>query len=91
MSEGPETQRAVTDAGARRKLLRRCVLATIAALYVVSVPWYRSTGDEVQVVAGLPDWVAVAVACYVGVAILNGVAWFLTEVPDGDVTDSGPQ
>jgi hypothetical protein len=28
--------------------------------------------------------VAVALACYVGVAILNGVAWLLTEVRDPD-------
>jgi hypothetical protein len=65
-----------------RLWLRRGVLALIGLLYVVSVPWYRETGSPVDIVFGLPDWVAVALACYVGVAILNGVAWLLTEVRD---------
>jgi hypothetical protein len=67
-----------------RLWLRRGVLALIGLLYVVSVPWYRETGSPVDIVFGLPDWVAVALACYVGVAILNGVAWLLTEVRDPD-------
>jgi hypothetical protein len=58
------------------------VFAGIGGLYVLSVPWYRETGAPVEIVAGLPDWVAVALACYVGVAILNGVAWLLTDVRD---------
>lgn len=69
-------------APARRRWLRRCVLALIGLLYVISVPWYRAAGSHVKIVAGLPDWVAVALACYVAVAILNGVAWLLTEVGD---------
>ena len=63
-------------------------MVAIGLLYLISVPWYRPTADDVEVVAGLPDWVAVAVACYVGVAVLNSLAWWLTDVPDGDAPDA---
>ncbi len=71
----------------RRRSLRRLLLAMIALLYVVSVPWYRATGAEWELIAGLPDWVAVALGCYVAVAILNAIAWLLTDVPDPDPDD----
>ncbi len=38
---------------------------------------------------GLPDWVAVAVLCYVAAAVLNAAAWLLTDVPDASDGD-GP-
>ncbi len=62
--------------------LRRGLLLAIGLLYLISIPWYRTTGAEPELVFGLPDWVAVALACYVGVALLNTVAWLLTDVPD---------
>ncbi len=37
-------------------------------------------------VLGMPDWVAVAIGCYVLAAVLNAVAWLLT-----DVEDRGPE
>lgn len=63
-------------------MVRRALLLAIALLYGLSVPWYRSSADPVAVWWGLPDWVAVAVGCYAAVAVLNAVAWLLTEVPD---------
>ncbi len=57
------------------------LLVLIAMLYVASVPWYRDLDAPLQIVFGLPDWVAVAVACYVTAACLNAVAWLLSEVP----------
>ncbi|MDP6980356.1 MAG: hypothetical protein QF570_17445 [Myxococcota bacterium] len=66
----------------RARSLRRLLLAAIALLYLASVPWYRDTGGALDVAFGLPDWVAVAIGCYVGVAILNAIAWQLTEVSD---------
>ena len=53
-------------------------------LYVLSVPWYRDTDAPLRLLFGLPDWVAVALGCYVAVAVLNAVAWLLTEIPDGE-------
>lgn len=66
---------------ARRALHVACLFA-IAVLYVLSVPWYRSPDAELRLWLGLPDWVAVALLCYVGVALLNAVAWSVAEVSD---------
>lgn len=65
-----------------RGRIRRGLLALIALLYAISIPWYRETGAEPEIWLGLPDWVAVAIGCYVGVALLNSLAWLLTDVPD---------
>ncbi len=62
--------------------VRRVCLGLIGVLYVVSVPWYRESGQAPAIWLGLPDWVAVAVLCYVAVAVLNAFAWTATEVPD---------
>ncbi len=69
--------------------LRRFSLGVIALLYLFSVPWYRESGADPVLWLGLPDWVAVAVACYVGVAILNSLAWLSTVVPDDE--PEGPE
>ncbi len=65
-----------------KRQLRRGLLVAIALLYLFSVPWYREAGSPLRIVFGLPDWVAVALGCYVAVAILNAIAWLLTDVPD---------
>ncbi len=62
--------------------LRTALLLAIGVLYALSIPWYRTTGAEPELWFGLPDWVAVALGCYLGVALLNTVAWLLTDVPD---------
>ena len=62
--------------------MRRLLLIAISALYVASIPWYRPSGAESEIVLGLPDWVAVALGCYVIAALLNSLAWLLTDVPD---------
>jgi hypothetical protein len=69
----------------RRRLYWAC-LVVIGLLYLISVPWYRDPAEPLTLWLGLPDWVTVAVLCYVGVAIVNAVAWYLTDVPD-DVVD----
>ncbi|MEE8581431.1 MAG: hypothetical protein V3T33_07565 [Myxococcota bacterium] len=68
--------------GALRRRLRRVLLALIGGLYLLSVPWYRATGSEVSLRFGLPDWVSVALGCYLAVAVLNALAWLLTDIPD---------
>ncbi len=67
-----------------RRRLRIALLAVIVALYVISVPWYREAGATPELWLGLPDWVAVALVCYVSVAVLNSAAWLLTELRDPD-------
>lgn len=51
-------------------------------LYAASIPWYREAHAEPRLWLGLPDWVAVALGCYVLAAILNAAAWWITDVPD---------
>ena len=66
----------------RKRWIRAGLLVAIAALFALSIPWYRPSGAHPSLVAGLPDWVSVALGCYVGVAVLNACAWMLTDVPD---------
>jgi hypothetical protein len=68
--------------GVRNRRIRRALLATIGLLYAVSVPWYRSAEPSPQLWWGLPDWVTLALGCYVAIAFLNAGAWLLTEIPE---------
>jgi hypothetical protein len=70
------------SSGARAARVRRLLLALIALLYVVSIPWYRRPDSEPALILGLPDWVLVALGCYIGVAVLNAAAWLLTDLDD---------
>ena len=72
----------------RRSRLRIALLSVIGLLYVASIPWYRESGAESRTLFGLPDWVAVAIGCYIAIAILNSIAWLLTDVPD--IPDAEP-
>jgi len=72
-----------------RSWLRAALLTAIAVLYVLSIPWYRSSDRAVSIWFGLPDWVAVALLCYAAAAVLNAWAWLLADVSDG--TDGGPR
>jgi len=75
----------VSGVFARR--LRRVLLTLIGALYIVSIPWYRNAGERASLWLGLPDWVAVALLCYAGVAVLNSIAWLLSDIPDAADAD----
>ncbi len=77
--------------------VRSVLLVAIGVLYVLSIPWYRQAGSLPVGGAsggwlGLPDWVGVALACYVAIAVLNSLAWALTEVndPPAHDEDEGP-
>ena len=66
----------------QRRAVHFVCMVSIVLLYVVSVPWYREADAPLRIWLGLPDWVTVALFCYVGVAIVNAVAWIVTDVPD---------
>jgi len=68
--------------GTNRARVRKLLLAGITVLYGISIPWYRSDDTEFKLLLGLPDWVGIALGCYVGIAVLNAVAWLLTEIPE---------
>jgi len=74
-----------------KQRLRSILLVGVALCFAASIPWYRRGGEESDVWLGLPDWVSVALLCYVAVAVLNSAAWLLTEIPEGidDERDGG--
>jgi hypothetical protein len=74
----------------QRRLVYSACMIVIGLLYIVSVPWYRDDEAPLRLWLGLPDWVAVALLCYVGVAIVNAVAWIVTDVPDQSDESDGP-
>jgi hypothetical protein len=80
----------VTNRGPLR-VLRRILLVLIGVLFVLSIPWYRRGGEEAELWLGLPDWVTVALLCYAGAALLNAIAWLLTDVPDDDAPRETPR
>lgn len=71
----------MSDPRVRRRVHLACMVV-IALLYLVSVPWYRDAEAPLRLWLGLPDWVAVALLCYVGVAIMNAVAWIISDISD---------
>jgi len=71
-------------------MTRRILLLCVAALYVLSIPWYRDASEPLRTVAGLPDWAAVALACYALAALLNAAAWLAREARDeGGAAEAG--
>lgn len=71
-------------------MFRRLLLAAIAVLYVVSIPWYREGAAEPREWFGLPDWVAVALGAYAGAALLNALAWWFGESADPEGFETEP-
>lgn len=69
-------------AARRRRAWRRLLLLAIAVLYVAAIPWYREAEDPVELVFGLPDWFVVALCCYAAAAVLNAIAWWLSDLED---------
>ncbi len=82
------SRRMRADASARARL-RTGLLLAIALLYVLSIPWYRPSGSESAMWLGIPDWVAVALVCYVAAAVLNALAWLLTDLRDDSDSADG--
>ena len=70
--------------------IRKLLFVAIAALYVVSVPWYRTPGSAPALWFGFPDWAVLALLCYALIAVLTAVSWWLTDiVDDGDAAAAG--
>ena len=68
----------------RRRILRYTAFVLIAALYLISIPWYRDTDAPLRLWLGLPDWAAVALVSYTLAAAANAFAWRMTEFEDSD-------
>lgn len=57
---------------------------------MLSIPWYRAADGGTSPWFGLPEWVAVAILCYAAIAVLNAIAWLVTDVPDEVEREYGP-
>jgi hypothetical protein len=85
-------QKAAAEAGATHdpprwtRWLRRALLCGVGLLYAASIPWYRGDAPPTMLF-GLPDWVAVAILCYAAAALLNSVAWLLTDIREPAADD----
>ncbi len=73
-----------------KRRVRIALLVAVAPLFGASIPWYREPGAAPAVYLGLPDWVAVALLCYVAAAALNSLAWLITDIPD-DSSERGEE
>ena len=49
------------------------VWAVYVLLFAASVPWYLPVGGPLQLWFGLPHWVVISLAAYLGVAVFT--AW----------------
>jgi hypothetical protein len=80
----------LSERRARARRFRTLLLCGIGLLFVISIPWYRGAAPPQQLL-GLPDWVTVALLCYALAAVLNAVAWLLTEIPGEPPDREGPE
>ena len=53
---------------------RRWFIPALLLLIVASVPWYRRAGEIGDIVAGLPTWVWLTLACSVGISAATALA-----------------
>ncbi|WP_461536495.1 hypothetical protein [Spongorhabdus nitratireducens] len=58
--------------------IRRLYYLAVFLLMAVSVPWYRTPGQETELIRGFPDWVVIAFGCYFTIATLNMLLWFFS-------------
>lgn len=73
----------------REPLGVRWYLPAVLLLVIISVPWYRQSGEIGRIVFGLPGWVWTSLVCGFGVAALT--AWAaLRAWRDPDDGDPGP-
>ncbi|MEX2015976.1 MAG: hypothetical protein WD873_04995 [Candidatus Hydrogenedentales bacterium] len=53
---------------------RRWFIPALLVLIGISIPWYRRAGEIGEIVAGLPAWVWLTLACSLGISIVTAVA-----------------
>ncbi|WP_062262881.1 hypothetical protein [Endozoicomonas arenosclerae] len=65
----------------QNKILRTALQLLMLFLLILSVPWYRTPGTEPVIYLGMPDWVLIALTCYVVVIFINLLLWLSREDP----------
>ena len=89
MEEGASAEQSGAGRPGRGRL-RAVLLAAVVLLYALSVPWYRDPQEPPALWLGVPDWVVVALGCYAAAAVLNSIAWLLTDLRDEPDRDGEP-
>ena len=57
----------------REPMQKRFFLPTVLVLLIISVPWYRTTGETGTLLGGLPVWIWVTMACSLGIAVVTAL------------------
>lgn len=52
-------------------------LPLLITVIVISVPWYRESGESGSIVGGLPTWVWTGLGCALGVSVITAVGTML--------------
>lgn len=58
----------------REPLKQRWYVPALILLIIVSIPWYRTSGDSEPFLFGLPAWILVPLVCALGLSILTTLA-----------------
>jgi hypothetical protein len=61
----------------KEPLRQKWFLPVLIACIVMSIPWYRTAGESGSIVAGIPTWIWVSLACALGVSIITAVGVLL--------------
>ncbi|WP_252178241.1 hypothetical protein [Endozoicomonas sp. 4G] len=65
----------------KNKPLRTALQLLMFSLLILSVPWYRTPGATPKIYLGMPDWVVLALSCYILVIFINLLLWVSRDDP----------
>lgn len=61
----------------KEPLRQKWFLPILIICIVISIPWYRTSGESGSIIAGLPVWIWVSLASALGVSILTTIGMLL--------------
>ena len=61
----------------REPLRQKWFLPILLAFIIISIPWYRESGQSGEILSGLPVWIWISLACSAGIAILTAIGTLL--------------
>lgn len=76
---------AVADSLRKEPLRQKWFLPILILCIVISIPWYRASGESGAIFAGLPTWIWTSLACAAGVSLITAVGTlFFWKDPDDE-------
>lgn len=64
---------AVASTLSKEPLRQKWFLPALIACIVLSIPWYRTPGESGSIIAGLPVWIWISLACAAGVSLITAI------------------